>query len=89
MPFKSVADELHKFKQGELHSGSSKGPVVKSRKQAIAISLSEARKKKGSPNPTPNARRGPPRNPSSARGSSPPGQQLAAALPPQRGGFGR
>lgn len=44
MPFKSVGDEMHKFKHGELHSGSSKGPVVKKRKQAIAIALSEARK---------------------------------------------
>ena len=33
---------LHEFKVGTLHSGSSKGPVVKSRKQAIAIAMSEA-----------------------------------------------
>jgi hypothetical protein len=38
--------EMHKFKQGTLHSGSKKGPVVKSRAQAIAIGLSEAKKKK-------------------------------------------
>jgi hypothetical protein len=44
MPFQSVKDEMHKFKQGELHSGSSKGKIVTNRKQAIAISLSEARK---------------------------------------------
>lgn len=44
MPFKSVADEMGKFKAGELHSGSATGPKVKSRKQAIAISLSEARR---------------------------------------------
>jgi len=37
-----VKQEMRKFKQGKLHSGSKKGPVVKSRKQAIAISLSEA-----------------------------------------------
>lgn len=36
---------MHEFKEGELHSGSKKGPVVTSPKQAIAISLSEARKK--------------------------------------------
>lgn len=35
---------MHEFKEGELHSGSKKGPKVKSRKQAIAIALSEARK---------------------------------------------
>jgi len=39
-------DKVHKvmseYKRGELHSGSKKGPVVKSRKQAIAIAMSEA-----------------------------------------------
>lgn len=39
---KRVKDEMHKFKEGELHSGSKKGPVVTNPKQAIAISLSEA-----------------------------------------------
>lgn len=34
--------EMHKFKHGSLHSGSKRGPVVKSRKQAIAIGLSES-----------------------------------------------
>ena len=44
---KQVFDE---FKQGRLHSGKG-GPLVKKRKQAIAIALSEERrapKKKGS-----------------------------------------
>jgi hypothetical protein len=36
---------MHEFKEGKLHSGSKKGPVVTNPKQAIAISLSEARKK--------------------------------------------
>lgn len=36
---------MHEFKKGKLHSGSKKGPKVKSRKQAIAIGLSEERKK--------------------------------------------
>lgn len=36
---------MHEYKEGELHSGSKKGPKVKGRKQAIAIALSEARKK--------------------------------------------
>lgn len=35
---------MHEYKEGELHSGSKKGPAVKSRKQAIAIALSESRK---------------------------------------------
>lgn len=35
---------MEEFKEGELHSGSSQGPVVKNRKQAVAIALSEARK---------------------------------------------
>ena len=41
-----VGKVLHEFKAGELHSGSKKGPTVTSRKQAIAIALSEARKAK-------------------------------------------
>lgn len=32
------------FGEGKLHSGSKKGPIVKNRKQAVAIALSEARK---------------------------------------------
>lgn len=40
---KDVEREMHKFKRGKLKSG--KGGKVKSRKQAIAIGLSEARKK--------------------------------------------
>ena len=36
---------LHEFKEGKLHSGSKKGPEVRSRKQAVAIALSEARRK--------------------------------------------
>jgi hypothetical protein len=43
---KSVKRALHRRKKGTLRSGKSgKGGVVKSRKQAIAIGLSEARKK--------------------------------------------
>lgn len=46
MPIKKgpagVKQEMEKFKAGKLHSGSSKGPIVTNRKQAIAISLKEA-----------------------------------------------
>jgi hypothetical protein len=41
-----VGKVMGEFKAGELHSGSKSGPVVKSRDQAIAIALSEARKRK-------------------------------------------
>lgn len=41
MPYDQV---MHKFKTGQLHSGSKKGPPVKDRKQAIAIMLSEKKK---------------------------------------------
>jgi len=36
---------MEEFETDKLHSGSKNGPVVKNRKQAIAISLSEARAK--------------------------------------------
>lgn len=39
---KKVAKVMREFGKGELRSGSRKGPVVKSRKQAIAIAMSEA-----------------------------------------------
>jgi len=42
MPSK-VEKVMKEFKAGKLHSGSKKGPVVKSRKQAVAIAFSEAR----------------------------------------------
>lgn len=40
---KKVGKVMHEFKTGTLHSGKG-GPVVKSKKQAIAIALSEGRK---------------------------------------------
>ena len=42
---KKVAKVMREFKAGTLHSGKG-GPVVKSKKQAVAIALSKARKKK-------------------------------------------
>jgi|DEB0MinimDraft_3_1074331.scaffolds.fasta_scaffold00537_11 hypothetical protein len=41
-----VEKVMREFKKGKLHSGSKKGPVVKSYQQAIAIALSEADKSK-------------------------------------------
>ena len=38
MPYTKV---MGKFKSGKLHSGSKHGPVVKNKKQAVAIMLSE------------------------------------------------
>lgn len=43
---KKTAKVMKEFKAGKLHSGSKKGPLVKSRKQAVAIALSEAGKSK-------------------------------------------
>jgi len=40
-----VRKVMHEFAEGTLHSGSKHGPQVKDRKQAIAIALSEQRKK--------------------------------------------
>ena len=42
--YDKVATVMSEFKHGTLHSGSKKGPKVKSRKQAIAIGMSESRK---------------------------------------------
>jgi Family of unknown function (DUF6496) len=39
-----IEETLHEFKKKKLHSGSKKGPKVTSRKQAIAIGLSQERK---------------------------------------------
>jgi hypothetical protein len=41
---KKIEKVMHEYKEGALHSGSKKGPVVVSKKQAVAIALSEARK---------------------------------------------
>ena len=41
-----VKKVMHEYKHGTLHSGSKRGPKVKSRKQAVAIALSEARRGK-------------------------------------------
>lgn len=39
---KKVEKVMHEFKEGTLHSGSKSGPEVTSRRQAIAIAMSEA-----------------------------------------------
>lgn len=39
---KKVAKVMREYKKGKLRSGSKKGPKVKSRKQAVAIAMSEA-----------------------------------------------
>jgi hypothetical protein len=40
------AKVMGEYKRGKLHSGSKSGPVVKNRKQAVAIAMSEAGKSK-------------------------------------------
>lgn len=44
---KKVAKVMREYKKGKLHSGSKRGPKVKSRKQAVAIAMSEAGLSKG------------------------------------------
>lgn len=44
MKNKKIEKVMHEFKEGDLHSGSKKGPVVGNKKQAIAIAISEAKK---------------------------------------------
>lgn len=46
-PKEVIHTELHKFKHGQLHSGSKHGPKVTNRKQAVAIAMSESGKSKG------------------------------------------
>lgn len=41
-----VRKVMGEYKRGTLHSGSKTGPKVKSRKQAVAIALSEQRREK-------------------------------------------
>lgn len=43
---KDIPGVMHEFKHGQLHSGSKTGPVVKNKKQALAIAISEAGKLK-------------------------------------------
>ena len=44
MPQNKVKKVMGEYKRGTLHSGSKRGPKVKSRKQAVAIALSEQRR---------------------------------------------
>jgi hypothetical protein len=46
VPLKNVKQAMDEFKSGTLHSGKG-GPVVQSRKQAIAIGLSSQRRAQG------------------------------------------
>ncbi len=39
---KKIGKVMTEYGKGELHSGSKSGKVVKSRKQAVAIAMSEA-----------------------------------------------
>lgn len=41
---RKVKKVMKEWSEGELHSGSKQGPVVKNQKQAVAIALSEARR---------------------------------------------
>lgn len=45
---RKVHKVMKEFEEGELHSGSKKGPKVKSKRQALAIALSEAKLSKKS-----------------------------------------
>lgn len=46
MKANKVKKVMGEFKRGTLHSGSKKGPKVTSKKQAVAIALSEQRRAK-------------------------------------------
>lgn len=42
---KKIHAVIREFEEGKLHSGSKKGPKVKNLKQAVAIGISEAKRK--------------------------------------------
>ncbi len=42
---KKIEKVMKEFKEGKLHSGSKQGPLVKNKRQGLAIALSEARAK--------------------------------------------
>ena len=42
---KKIGKVMREMKEGKLHSGSKKGPIVTNPKQGIAIAMSEAREK--------------------------------------------
>lgn len=42
---KKIHQTIREFEEGKLHSGSKKGPKVKNLKQAVAIGISEAKRK--------------------------------------------
>lgn len=42
---KKIHKVIREFEEGKLHSGSKKGPQVKNLKQAVAIGISEAKRK--------------------------------------------
>lgn len=78
-----VGKALHEEKRGELKSGRS-GKTVKSRKQAIAIGLSEARKaggkvpkKKGASKKSASTKKAAPKKKSAARKKSAPRKKAA------------
>lgn len=52
-----VGKVMHEWKTGTLHSGGPKGPIVKSKKQAVAIAMSEAGMAKKSSKAKPKAKR--------------------------------
>lgn len=43
---KKVEKVMHEYKEGKLHSGSKKGPLVMNPRQATAIAMKEANIKK-------------------------------------------
>lgn len=54
---KDVPGVMREWKAGKLHSGSSKGPIARNQKQAVAIALSEQRQQ-GKSVPPPHGSRG-------------------------------
>lgn len=43
---RKIKKVMREYKEGELHSGSKKGPLIKNKKQALAVAFSEASRTK-------------------------------------------
>jgi hypothetical protein len=76
-----MANTMHEWKAGQLHSGSKNGPIVKSQKQAIAIGLDEDRRGMAMGGMVPPGRQAQNRAIHASRPSAMPGPAMRSPMP--------